>query len=182
MEYLRTKVAIAAILGAVCSFVSAETIETCTEIKDPTTRLACYDNALQKDVPKSVLEPKSVQAPNSTQPPKSTQVPKEAKAPAAIKVAEQVLKGAIKKDLPKRGASEKRPRIDDITRYTVTRVVTKYGGKIEYLTDNGRRFRKISTSPQSFKVGDVLVAKLGVFESVFLVNQDGKRIKVKIMD
>ncbi len=176
MEYLRTKVAIAAILGAVCSFVSAETIETCTEIKDPTTRLACYDNALQKDVPKSVLEPKSVQAP------KSTQVPKEAKAPAAIKVAEQVLKGAIKKELPRRGASEKRPRIDNITRYTVTRVVTKYGGKIEYLTDNGRRFRKISTSPQSFKVGDVLVAKLGVFESVFLVNQDGKRIKVKIMD
>ena len=176
MEYLRTKVAIAAILGAVCSFVSAETIETCTEIKDPTTRLACYDNALQKDVPKSVLEPKSVQAP------KSNQVPKEAKAPAAIKVAEQVLKGAIKKELPRRGASEKRPRIDNITRYTVTRVVTKYGGKIEYLTDNGRRFRKISTSPQSFKVGDVLVAKLGVFESVFLVNQDGKRIKVKIMD
>ncbi len=176
MEYLRTKVAIAAILGAVCSFVSAETIETCTEIKDPTTRLACYDNALQKDVPKSVLEPKSVQAP------KSTQVPKEAKDPAAIKVAEQVLKGAIKKELPRRGASEKRPRVDNITRYTVTRVVTKYGGKIEYLTDNGRRFRKISTSPQSFKVGDVLVAKLGVFESVFLVNQDGKRIKVKIMD
>ena len=176
MEYLRTKVAIAAILGAVCSFVSAETIETCTEIKDPTTRLACYDNALQKDVPKSVLEPESVQAP------KSTQVPKEAKAPAAIKVAEQVLKGAIKKELPRRGASEKRPRVDNITRYTVTRVVTKYGGKIEYLTDNGRRFRKISTSPQSFKVGDVLVAKLGVFESVFLVNQDGKRIKVKIMD
>ena len=176
MEYLRTKVAIAAILGAVCSFVSAETIETCTEIKDPTTRLACYDNALQKDVPKSVLEPKSVQAP------KSTQVPKEANDPAAIKVAEQVLKGAIKKELPRRGASEKRPRVDNITRYTVTRVVTKYGGKIEYLTDNGRRFRKISTSPQSFKVGDVLVAKLGVFESVFLVNQDGKRIKVKIMD
>ena len=176
MEYLRTKVAIAAILGAVCSFVSAETIETCTEIKDPTTRLACYDNALQKDVPKSVLEPKSVQAP------KSTQVPKEAKDPAAIKVAEQVLKGAIKKELPRRGESEKRPRVDNITRYTVTRVVTKYGGKIEYLTDNGRRFRKISTSPQSFKVGDVLVAKLGVFESVFLVNQDGKRIKVKVMD
>ena len=96
MEYLRTKVAIAAILGAVCSFVSAETIETCTEIKDPTTRLACYDNALQKDVPKSVLEPKSVQAP------KSTQVPKEAKDPASIKLAEQVLKGAIKKELPKR--------------------------------------------------------------------------------
>ena len=176
MEYLRTKVAIAAILGAVCSFVSAETIETCTEIKDPTTRLACYDNALQKDVPKSVLEPKSVQAP------KSTQVPKEAKDPAAIKVAEQVLKGAIKKELPRRGASEKRPRVDNITRYTVTRVVTKYGGKIEYLTDNGRRFRKISTSPQSFKVGDVLVAKLGVFDSIFLVNQNGNRIKVKVIN
>ena len=29
--------------------------------------------------------------------------------------------------------------------------------------------------------GDVLVAKLGVFESVFLVNQDGKRIKVMTM-
>ena len=176
MEYLRTKVAIAAILGAVCSFVSAETIETCTEIKDPTTRLACYDNALQKDVPKSVLEPKSVQAP------KSTQVPKEAKDPAAIKVAEQILKGAIKKELPRRGASDKRPRVDNITRYTVTRVVTKYGGKIEYLTDNGRRFRKISTSPQSFKVGDVLVAKLGVFDSIFLVNQNGNRIKVKVIN
>ncbi|MFL6872468.1 MAG: hypothetical protein ACJ0RG_10470 [Candidatus Azotimanducaceae bacterium] len=176
MEYLRIKVAVAALLGAVCSFVSAESIEACTEIKDPTTRLACYDNALQKDVPKSVLEPKSTQAP------KSTQVTKEAKDLASTKVTERILKDAIKKELPRRGASEKRPRIDDITRYTVTKVVTKYGGKIEYLTDNGRRFRKISTSPQSFKVGDVLVAKLGVFESVFLVNQDGKRIKVKIMD
>ncbi|MEC8492761.1 MAG: hypothetical protein VXY76_07680, partial [Pseudomonadota bacterium] len=114
--------------------------------------------------------------------PKSTQVPKEAKDPASIKLAEQVLKGAIKKELPKRGASEKRPRIDDITRYTVTKVVTKYGGKIEYLTDNGRRFRKISTSPQSFKVGDVLVAKLGVFDSIFLVNQNGNRIKVKVIN
>ena len=176
MEYLRIKVAVAALLGVLCSFVSAETIETCIEIKDPTTRLACYDNALQKDVPKSVLEPKSTQAP------KSTQLTKEAKDSASTKVTERILKGAIKKELPRRGASEKRPRIDDITRYTVTKVVTKYGGKIEYLTDNGRRFRKISTSPQSFKVGDVLVAKLGVFESVFLVNQDGKRIKVKIMD
>ena len=138
--------------------------------------MACYDNALQKDVPKSVLEPKSSQAP------KSTLVTNEAKDSASTKVTERILKGAIKKELPRRGASEKRPRIDDITRYTVTKVVTKYGGKIEYLTDNGRRFRKISTSPQSFKVGDVLVAKLGVFESVFLVNQDGKRIKVKIMD
>ena len=69
-----------------------------------------------------------------------------------------------------------------MTRYTVTRVIRKYGGKIEYLTDNGRRFRKISTSQQNFQVGDVLVAKRGVFEAVFLVNQDGKRIKVKIVD
>ena len=176
MEYLRIKVAVAALLGALCSFVSAETIETCIEIKDPKTRLACYDNALQKDVPKSVLEPKSTQAS------KSTQLTKEPKDSASTKVTERILKGAIKKELPRRGASEKRPRIDDITRYTVTKVVTKYGGKIEYLTDNGRRFRKLSTSPQSFKVGDVLVAKLGVFESVFLVNQNGKRIKVKIMD
>ena len=170
MEYLRIKVAVAALLGALCSFVSAETIETCIEIKDPKTRLACYDNALQKDIPKSILEPES------------TQAPKEAKDPVPMEVTERVLKGAIKKELPRRGSSEKRPRIDNITRYTVSKVVTKYGGKIEYLTDNGRRFRKISTSPQSFKVGDVLVAKLGVFESVFLVNQDGKRIKVKIMD
>ena len=176
MEYLRIKVAMAALLGTVCSFVSAETIEKCIEIKDPKTRLACYDKALQKNIPKSVVETESAQAS------KSTPVTEEAKDSASTKVTERILKGAIKKELPRRGASEKRPRIDNITRYTVTKVVTKYGGKIEYLTDNGRRFRKISTSPQSFKVGDVLVAKLGVFESVFLVNQDGKRIKVKIMD
>ena len=87
----------------------------------------------------------------------------------------------LKEELPRK-ADRIIKKEDDPTRYTVTRIVRKYGGKIEFVTDNDRRFRKISTSDYLFEVGDVLVAKRGVFESVFLINQDGKRIKVKIVN
>jgi hypothetical protein len=112
----------------------------------------------------------------------SPSLPPKRPKPPKTKVTTTILTGALKEELPRPSANRSFEREDDITRYTVTQVIRKYGGKVEYLTDNGRRFRKISTSQQNFQVGDVLVAKRGVFEAVFLVNQDGKRIKVKIVE
>ena len=170
MAHLRSKVVLSALAAALCAPALAEPVERCLKIENPTERLSCYDKTLERTEKANKAASVSVSA-----------APKEPK-PSKTKVTTTILTGALKEELPRRSATRSFEREDDITRYTVTQVIRKYGGKVEYLTDNGRRFRKISTSQQDFKVGDVLVAKRGVFESVFLVNQNGKRIKVKIVD
>ena len=50
-------------------------------------------------------------------------------------------RGALKEELPRK-ADHIIKKEDDPTRYTVTRIVRKYGGKIEFVTDNDRRFEK----------------------------------------
>ena len=170
MAHLRSKVVLSALAAALCAPALAEPLEQCLKIEKPAERLACYDKVLERTEIESNAASVSVSA-----------APKEPK-PSKTKVTTTILTGALKEELPRPSANRSFEREDDITRYTVTKVIRKYGGKVEYLTDNDRRFRKISTSAQDFKVGDVLVAKRGVFEAVFLVNQDGKRIKVKIVD
>ena len=173
MACLRNKIVLGTLAAALYMPAFAEPLEQCLTIDRPTERLACYDKMLKRTEPGSKVGlPTSV---SPSMPPKRLKPPK-------TKVTTTILTGALKEELPRLSANRSFEREDDITRYTVTQVIRKYGGKVEYLTDNGRRFRKISTSQQNFQVGDVLVAKRGVFEAVFLVNQDGKRIKVKIVD
>ena len=173
MASLRNKIVLVMLLAAFYIPAFAEPLEQCLTIESPTERLACYDRMFKRTEPESqVTLPTSV---SPSAPPKRSKPPK-------TKATRTILTGALKEELPRPKANRSFKREDDITRYTVARVIRKYGGKVEYLTNNGRRFRKISTSQQNFQVGDVLVAKRGVFEAVFLVNQDGKRIKVKIVD
>ena len=157
---------------ALCTHAVTEPLGKCLKIENPTERLACYDKMLESSVTESPTA-----SPMSDLPSVSTKTPTE-----KTKIAATHLTGALREELPRRKTDQRFEREDDVTRYTVSRILRKYGGKVEYLTENGRRFRKISTSHQNFQVGDVLVAKRGVFEAVFLVNEEGKRIKVKIMD
>jgi len=174
----RNKIIVLSIALAVSSNAVADNADHCVSIVDSKERLECYDRALR---PAKSADKKEANSP----PPKSmdTNVVSRAKGIAKEVTEKQtsVPRGALKEELPRK-ADHIIKKEDDPTRYTVTRIVRKYGGKIEFVTDNDRRFRKISTSDYLFEVGDVLVAKRGVFESVFLINQDGKRIKVKIVN
>lgn len=174
----RNKIIVLLIALAISSNAVADNAEHCVSIVDSKERLECYDRALR---PAKSADKKAANSPR----PKSidTNVVSRAKGIAKEVTEKQtsVPRGALKEELPRK-ADRIIKKEDDPTRYTVTRIVRKYGGKIEFVTDNDRRFRKISTSDYLFEVGDVLVAKRGVFESVFLINQDGKRIKVKIVN
>ena len=174
----RNKIIVLSIALAVSSNAVADNADHCVSIVDSKDRLECYDRALR---PAKSADKKEANSP----PPRAwirTSYPE--RKSIAKEVTEKqtsVPRGALKEELPRK-ADHIIKKEDDPTRYTVTRIVRKYGGKIEFVTDNDRRFRKISTSAYLFEVGDVLVAKRGVFESVFLINQDGKRIKVKIVN
>lgn len=174
----RNKIIVLSIALAISSNAVADNADHCVSIVDSKERLECYDRALR---PAKSADKKAANSPR----PKNidTNVVSRAKGIAKEVTEKQtsVPRGALKEELPRK-ADRIIKKEDDPTRYTVTRIVRKYGGKIEFVTDNDRRFRKISTSDYLFEVGDVLVAKRGVFESVFLINQDGKRIKVKIVN
>ncbi|RMA79464.1 hypothetical protein DFR27_1905 [Umboniibacter marinipuniceus] len=51
--------------------------------------------------------------------------------------------------------------------------------QVFFATEQGRTFRRESGSYASFKEGDQLSIESGMMSSMFLVNQDGLRIKVK---
>ncbi|MBD3648132.1 MAG: hypothetical protein HUJ31_11930 [Pseudomonadales bacterium] len=61
----------------------------------------------------------------------------------------------------------------------IDKVLRDRNRRIVFVTTDGRRFRKRSSSPTSFRPGDTVRLEDGVFGSVFLVNADGLKIKVK---
>ena len=152
----RNKIIVLSIALAVSSNAVADNADHCVSIVDSKERLECYDRALRLQN----LQKKEANSP----PPKSmdTNVVSRAKGIAKEVTEKQtsVPRGALKEELPRK-ADHIIKKEDDPTRYTVTRIVRKYGGKIEFVTDNDRRFVKISTSDYLFEVGDVLVAKRG---------------------
>ena len=173
----RNKIIVLLIALAISSNAVADNAEHCVSIVDSKERLECYDRALR---PAKSADKKAANSPR----PKSIDTNVVSRAndrEGSRKKSPLSSSNALKEELPRK-ADRIIKKGEDPTRYTVTRIVRKYGGKIEFVTDNDRRFRKISTSDYLFEVGDVLVAKRGVFESVFLINQDGKRIKVKIVN
>ena len=173
MAYFRMQ-----ILGTLILFASvrvwAASVEECRDITNPDERLACYDNTATTTVisaptPKQMLE-KQPAEPIAPAPTRSAK-PKQTNKPV-------VVTNALKEPLPRRGANQ--PQVETVAvEYTIAKVLRRYGEKIEYQTDDGRRFRKLSATQTNFAVGDTVVAKLGVFGAVFLIDQKGTRIKVK---
>lgn len=173
MAHFRMQI-IGTLILCASSSVWAASVEECRDITNPGERLACYDNTATTTVtsaptPKQKPEKQSAEpiapAPTRSAKPKLTRKP-------------VVVNNALEEPLPRRAVNK--PQIETAAvEYTIAKVLRRYGEKIEYQTDDGRRFRKLSATQTNFAVGDTVVAKLGVFGAVFLINQEGMRIKVK---
>ena len=170
------------VIIAVCSSTAtlAATVEDCRQIADPGARLACYDSsaALKKEPAQPIDQTSRNVTPSATTTPTPTPTPKTTKDIPKQKPQAEAVSGALKTPLPRRAATASATE-QKAVQYTITKVSRKRGEKIEYQTADGRRFRKLSANQSSFAVGDRVVATLGVFNAVFLINQDGIRIKVK---
>ena len=176
------------VITAVCSSTStlAATVEDCRQIADPGARLACYDSspALKNEPAQPIDQTSRNVAPFAKPTPTPAPAPAPAPAPKTTndapkqKPQAKAVSGALKTPLPRRAATASATE-QKAVQYTITRVSRKHDEKIEYQTADGRRFRKLSANQSSFAVGDRVVATLGVFNAVFLINQDGIRIKVK---
>ena len=173
MAPLRIKVVVTAVALYTTTGVCALSLENCAAKEDPAERLDCYDEVVgrEKLKPNELTENKSFTSSRATSEPNGK-----------TNIERTVFRGVIKDELPRKKESIAQRERDRVASYTIARVIRKYDGKIEYLTTTGRRFRQISSTPRTFKTGDVLVAKLGVFESVFLINEEGKRVKVKVLN
>ena len=170
------------VITAVCSSTStlAATVEDCRQIADPGARLACYDSsAALKNEPAQLINQTSRNvAPSAKPTPAPAPAPKTINDAPKQKPQAEAVSGALKTPLPRRAATASATE-QKAVQYTITKVSRKRDEKIEYQTADGRRFRKLSANQSSFAVGDRVVATLGVFNAVFLINQDGIRIKVK---
>ena len=180
MAHINTQIISAAMLFGYSAICWAAAKDDCRVIEDPVERLACYDsNALP------IAQPNNEPVTNNTEPVAPAHLENETvttKPTKSIrKRASGVLRNALEVALPRKTEIRSSPETRAVE-YTISKVLRKYGEKIEYHTTDGRKFRKIGGSSSNLAVGDTVVAKLGVFDAVFLINQKGTRIKVKTLN
>ena len=72
---------------------------------------------------------------------------------------------------------------DQVVADSITMLVTKVNKTkrqgVYFTTNTGRTFKKVTDRNIAFRVDDQVELQPGVLRSIFLVNQDGLRIKVK---
>lgn len=176
MAHISKKIISGSILWGYAAFSCATPSVECRDIREPAKRLACYDSRekLGSQPAEEDVAPKT----ESPVGPSSENRPERSNGGSPEEQTTSAVQNALKVALPRRNTVENRAPAKPVE-YTIRKVLRKYGGKVEYHTADGREFRKLTTSTSDFAVGDTVVAKLGVFSAVFLINQNGKRIKVK---
>jgi len=150
MENIGPKISCLALL--LLSFsTQAETFLACSEIEDSKIRLSCYD-AVAANLKQSLQKDQ-----------KGTTKDRQEAKEAAVSVATIGSNSVASPELET---------------FKIERIFSPQRHRYIYVSDDGRRFRKISRDTQNFKVGDTVVIKPGMFGSMFLVKQ-GLKIKVK---
>jgi len=144
--------------------VQAREASECLKIQDNKARLVCYDRALgfKGSLPE---RPQVVERTKSISPVvlDSKQQPAEAPdSPVRIRAQEAY---------------------DQVVADSITMSVTKVNKTkrqgVYFTTNTGRIFKKVTDRNIAFRVDDQVELQPGVLRSIFLVNQDGLRIKVK---
>ncbi len=176
MAHISTQIIGLTILWGYAAICWAASDGECRDIQDPAKRLACYDGRERPAGP-SVSESAMLNRDATPAVTPENQTAKN-KAPSIRQRVSRVVGNALEVALPRKNAAKPDAQTKAVE-YTISKVLRKYGEKIEYHTMDGRRFRKLGGSASDFAVGDTVVAKLGVFDVVFLINQKGTRIKVK---
>ena len=69
--------------------------------------------------------------------------------------------------------------IEDAKAMVVTKVAEGRNKKVYYYMNNDRIFRKNTSRSATFRVDDIVELEGGALGAQFLINQNGKRIKVK---
>lgn len=170
MAYLCLQITGLTLWVVAAATVSAATISDCRSITEADQRLACYDRVgSNSDTMVDAVAAGESAAPEQAE---------AAEKPAPKYQAPRMVSDALTEPLPRDAAVQPSPPQAQVE-YTIGKVLHKRSERIEYHTTDNRRFRKISPTTSNFAVGDIVVAKLGVFNAVFLINQDGMRIKVK---
>ncbi|RPG33306.1 MAG: hypothetical protein CBC52_001490 [Gammaproteobacteria bacterium TMED92] len=170
MAHLCLQVTGLALWVVAAATVSAATISDCRSITEADQRLACYDRVGSNS--------EAMVDAAGTGESAALQQAEAAEKSVTTYQAPRIVSGALTEPLPLNSAAQ-RSSPPAVVEYTIGEVLHKRSERIEYHTTDNRRFRKISTTTSNFAVGDTVVAKLGVFNAVFLINQDGMRIKVK---
>ena len=144
------KIALLALLLASAG-VNAQTLVECSKIADAAERVECYDKVAGR-VEKKMVEPQVG----------STEERIEARQQA---VAEEVI-----------GDASVAP---DIVTLKIARVVRDRSRRVTYVSEDGRLFARSSSEMKNFKVGDTVRIESGMLSAIFLVRDDGVKIKVK---
>lgn len=144
------KIAIAILLVA-STGANAETLLECSKIEDAAERVACYDR-LAGRVEEKMVEPQVG----------TTEERIEARKQS---VAEEVI-----------GDASQAP---DIVTLTISRVIWDRNRRVTYLSEDGRLFARSSSETKNFKEGDTVRIEKGMLSAIFLVRDDGMKIKVK---
>jgi hypothetical protein len=154
---MRREIILLALLGISSPALSSTLLE-CSKIIDPAERVACYDG-LAGRVEKKMEEAKESHVGTTEE---RIQTLNEG-------IADEVL-----------GEDTPEPEILSLKIKEI--VMDKRTGRIIFLAEDGREFARSASSMRKFDVADEVSIERGMLGSMFLVRQDGLRIKVKELD
>ena len=148
---------LAALLCALFSMsAQADEVKKCLEIQNSDQRLACYDSAFGYSQPVVSVE-KPVRKTND-----NSAVPADVVPSAVTTKAQQAY--------------------DQVIADSKSMVITKVGetrrGQLYFFTDKGRTFKRLTDRNLTLKVGQVVRLEKGLLSAIFLVAEDGPKIKV----
>ena len=139
--------------------VNAKDSNRCVSIVDDVKRLSCYDSLfIDQSIEPKVIELDTIKKPVETL--KKTESELE---DATIKAAQDAYNQVI----------------EDAKAMVVAKVTEGRNKKVYYYMNNDRIFRKNTSRSATFRVDDIVELEGGALGAQFLINQNGKRIKVK---
>ena len=141
------------------SSANASEANRCVSIVDDVKRLACYDSLfIDESIEPKVIELDTIK--KSVETLKKTESELE---DATIKAAQDAYNQVI----------------EDAKAMDVAKVTEGRNKKVYYYMNNDRIFRKNTSRSATFRVDDIVELEGGALGAQFLINQNGKRIKVK---
>ena len=139
--------------------VNAKDANRCVSIVDDVKRLSCYDSLfIDESIEPKVIELDIIK--KSVETFKKTESELE---DATIKAAQDAYNQVI----------------EDAKAMVVAKVTEGRNKKVYYYMNNDRIFRKNTSRSATFRVDDIVELEGGALGAQFLINQNGKRIKVK---
>ena len=141
------------------NLANANESNQCISIVDDVKRLSCYDSLfIDESIEPKVIELGTIK--KSVETLKKTESELE---DATIKAAQDAYNQVI----------------EDAKAMVVAKVTEGRNKKVYYYMNNDRIFRKNTSRSATFRVDDIVELEGGALGAQFLINQNGKRIKVK---